>query len=67
MEKLGTKHRSLDNMIYDRLKAMIVERKLSPGEKIYQDKNIVMILFLPFQQQLANLLICLYYYILLYY
>jgi len=38
MEKLGTKHRSLDNMIYDRLKAMIVERKLSPGEKIYQDK-----------------------------
>ena len=38
MEKLGTKHRSLDNMIYERLKAMIVERKLSPGEKIYQDK-----------------------------
>ena len=38
MEKLGAKHRSLDNMVYDSLKAMIVERKLMPGEKIYQDK-----------------------------
>ena len=25
-------------MIYDRLKSMIIERKLMPGEKIYQDK-----------------------------
>jgi DNA-binding GntR family transcriptional regulator len=38
MQKLGATHRSLDNMIYERLKAMIVERKLMPGEKIYQDK-----------------------------
>ncbi|NOQ95471.1 MAG: FCD domain-containing protein [Desulfobacterales bacterium] len=38
MEKIGAKHRSLDNMIYERLKALIIERKLMPGEKIYQDK-----------------------------
>lgn len=38
MEKLGTKHKTLDNVIYKRLKSMIIERKLKPGEKIYQDK-----------------------------
>ena len=38
MENLGAKHQSLDSMIYDRLKSMIIERKLMPGEKIYQDK-----------------------------
>lgn len=38
MEKLGIQHKNLDNMIYDRLKEMIIERKLRPGEKIYQDK-----------------------------
>jgi DNA-binding GntR family transcriptional regulator len=38
MEKLGVQHQNLDNMIYDRLKEMIIERKLRPGEKIYQDK-----------------------------
>jgi DNA-binding GntR family transcriptional regulator len=38
LENLGAKHKSLDTMIYDRLKSMIIERKLLPGEKIYQDK-----------------------------
>lgn len=38
MEKLGIKHKNLDNVIYNRLKSMIIERKLAPGEKIYQDK-----------------------------
>lgn len=38
MQTLGAKHQSLDSMIYDRLKSMIIERKLMPGEKIYQDK-----------------------------
>ena len=38
MENLVAKHQSLDSMIYDRLKSMIIERKLMPGEKIYQDK-----------------------------
>jgi DNA-binding GntR family transcriptional regulator len=38
LENLGAKHKSLDSMIYDRLKSMIIERKLMPGEKIYQDK-----------------------------
>ena len=38
MEKLGTTRKNLDSMIYERLKSMIIERKLMPGEKIYQDK-----------------------------
>jgi DNA-binding GntR family transcriptional regulator len=38
MQTLGAIHQSLDSMIYDRLKSMIIERKLMPGEKIYQDK-----------------------------
>ena len=38
METLGAIHQSLDSMIYDRLKSMIIERKLMPGDKIYQDK-----------------------------
>jgi len=35
MEKLGTTRKNLDSMIYERLKSMIIERKLVPGEKIY--------------------------------
>jgi DNA-binding GntR family transcriptional regulator len=38
MQTLGAKHQSLDSIIYDNLKSMIIERKLMPGEKIYQDK-----------------------------
>jgi len=38
MPTLGAKHQSLDSIIYDNLKSMIIERKLIPGEKIYQDK-----------------------------
>jgi DNA-binding GntR family transcriptional regulator len=38
MEKLGTARKNLDSMIYERLKSMIIDRKLMPGEKIYQDK-----------------------------
>ena len=38
MQTLGAIHQSLDSLIYDRLKSMIIERKLMPGEKIYQDK-----------------------------
>jgi DNA-binding GntR family transcriptional regulator len=38
MQTLGAKHQSLDSIIYNRLKSMIIERKLMPGEKIYQDK-----------------------------
>jgi len=38
MQTVGAIHKSLDSMIYDRLKSMIIERKLVPGEKIPQDK-----------------------------
>jgi len=38
LQTLGAKHQSLDSIIYNRLKSMIIERKLMPGEKIYQDK-----------------------------
>jgi len=38
MKPLGTTHRNLDAKVYDRLKTMILERKLLPGEKIAQEK-----------------------------
>lgn len=38
MKKLGTKHENLDHKVYERLKSMILEQKLVPGAKIYQDK-----------------------------
>ena len=38
MKKLGTEHKNLDLKVYKRLKSMILERKLLPGAKIYQDK-----------------------------
>ena len=38
MPKLGTSHKNLDAKVYARLKAMILERKLLPGEKIPQEK-----------------------------
>jgi DNA-binding GntR family transcriptional regulator len=38
MPKLGTSHKNLDAKVYSRLKAMILERKLLPGEKIPQEK-----------------------------
>jgi DNA-binding GntR family transcriptional regulator len=38
MPKLGANHENLDTKLYNRLKTMILERKLTPGEKIYQDK-----------------------------
>jgi len=38
MEKLGSRHQNLDQKVYFALKAMIIERKLSPGMKIIQDK-----------------------------
>jgi DNA-binding GntR family transcriptional regulator len=38
MKPLGATHKNLDAKVYDRLKAMILERKLLPGEKIPQEK-----------------------------
>jgi len=38
MEKLGISHQNLDQKVYEMLKSMIIERKLVPGEKIFQDK-----------------------------
>ncbi len=38
MKPLGTTHKNLDAKVYDRLKSMILERKLLPGEKIPQEK-----------------------------
>lgn len=38
MQKLGISHKNLDAKVYSRLKAMILERKLLPGEKIPQEK-----------------------------
>jgi DNA-binding GntR family transcriptional regulator len=35
---LGTTHKNLDAKVYDRLKAMILDRKLLPGEKIPQER-----------------------------
>jgi len=36
--KLGSRHENLDHKVYKRLKSMILEQKLLPGAKIYQDK-----------------------------
>lgn len=36
--KLGTEHENLDHKVYKTLKLMILEQKLVPGAKIYQDK-----------------------------
>ena len=38
MKKLGTSHENLDYKVHKALKTMILEGKLSPGSKIYQDK-----------------------------
>ena len=38
MTKLGTEHENLDHKVYKMLKSMILQQKLSPGIKIYQDK-----------------------------
>jgi DNA-binding GntR family transcriptional regulator len=38
MKPLGAAHKNLDAKVYSRLKAMILERKLLPGEKIPQEK-----------------------------
>ena len=38
MEKLGQKHQNLDQQVYQAVKLMIIERKLTPGAKIIQDK-----------------------------
>jgi DNA-binding GntR family transcriptional regulator len=38
MRPLGTTHKNLDAKVYTRLKAMILDRKLFPGEKIPQEK-----------------------------
>lgn len=38
MEKLGHKHQNLDHQVYHAIKLMIIERKLTPGTKIIQDK-----------------------------
>jgi DNA-binding GntR family transcriptional regulator len=36
--KLGSEHENLDHKVYKTLKSMILEQKLVPGAKIYQDK-----------------------------
>ena len=38
MQKIGTSHQNLDTKVYGRLKAMILERKLLPGERIPQER-----------------------------
>lgn len=38
MKNLGAAHRNLDAKVYDRLKAMILEGRLVPGDKVYQDR-----------------------------
>lgn len=38
IKKLGAQRENLDQMIYDRLKTMIIEREIAPGDKIYQEK-----------------------------
>ncbi|NWF54015.1 MAG: GntR family transcriptional regulator [Syntrophaceae bacterium] len=38
MKKLGTTHENLDHKVHKTLKSMILEGKLAPGSKIYQDK-----------------------------
>jgi DNA-binding GntR family transcriptional regulator len=38
VQKIGVSHQNLDAKVYNRLKAMILDRKLLPGEKVYQDR-----------------------------
>jgi len=38
VQKLGMSHQNLDAKVYGRLKSMILDRKLLPGEKIPQEK-----------------------------
>jgi DNA-binding GntR family transcriptional regulator len=38
MKNLGATHRNLDAKVYDQLKAMILEGRLVPGDKVFQDK-----------------------------
>jgi DNA-binding GntR family transcriptional regulator len=38
MRNLGATHRNLDAKVYDQLKAMILERRLVPGDKVFQDR-----------------------------
>jgi DNA-binding GntR family transcriptional regulator len=38
MQKIGASHQNLDAKVYNRVKAMLLERKLLPGEKVYQDR-----------------------------
>jgi len=38
MKSLGAEHENLDNKVYRQLKAMILDQKLKPGSKIYQEK-----------------------------
>jgi DNA-binding GntR family transcriptional regulator len=38
MKNLGATHRNLDAKVYDQLKAMILEGRLVPGDKVFQDR-----------------------------
>ncbi|MBK7550906.1 MAG: GntR family transcriptional regulator [Syntrophaceae bacterium] len=38
MKKLGARHENLDFKVYGKLKSMIVDRRLEPGDKILQEK-----------------------------
>lgn len=38
MKKLGSRHENLDFKVYGKLKSMIVDRRLAPGDKILQEK-----------------------------
>lgn len=38
MSKLGIEHKNLDHIVYRELKSLILERRLEPGSKIYQDR-----------------------------
>jgi DNA-binding GntR family transcriptional regulator len=38
MKNLGATHRNLDAKVYDQLKAMILEGRLVPGDKVFQGK-----------------------------
>jgi DNA-binding GntR family transcriptional regulator len=38
MKKLGAEHENLDHKVHKQVKSMILEQKLEPGTKIYQEK-----------------------------
>ncbi len=38
MESVGAKHENLDQKVYAQLKSIILEKKIKPGAKIYQDR-----------------------------